>query len=65
MWIARKEQKISKRIKRKSQQIKKYYGYDDRDYKGIRDMENLFVKVAEEGYYKTVKTKSAFNGNYI
>ena len=28
-------------------------------------MENLFVKVVEEGYYKTVKTESAFNGNYI
>ena len=42
----------------------KYYNYDDRDYKGIGDIENLFGEVNED-YYKPGKTKGAFNDNYI
>ena len=38
--------------------------YDDLDYKGIRDIENLFGEVNED-YYKPIKTEGAFNGNYI
>ena len=33
-------------------------------YQGIRDMGNLFGE-ADEDYYKPIKTKSAFNDNYI
>ena len=43
----------------------KYYDYDDIEYKGIRDVENLFNQSTDEDYYKPIKTKSAFNGNYI
>ena len=42
--------------------LKKYY--DDTKYHGIRDIGNLFGEV-DEHYYKPIKTKSAFNGNYI
>ena len=50
--------------------LNKYYGYDDIEYKEIRDVRNLFKKVAfnqstDEDYYKSIKTNSAFNGNYI
>ena len=38
---------------------------DDPDYKGLRKIESLFSKVDEEDYYKPVKSKSAFNDNYI
>ena len=61
---SRKEQTISKKIKRSLSKSKNYYDYDDPDYKGIRDIENLFDEINED-YYKSVKTKSAFNGNYI
>ena len=44
--------------------LKQYQNYDYPDYKGIRDIENLFGKVNED-YYKSVKTKGAFNDNYI
>ena len=37
---------------------------DDFDYFGIRDIENLFDKVNEEGYYEPILVKSSFNGNY-
>ena len=53
----------------------KYCDYDDIEYKGIRDVGNLFNGITfnrvtfnwstYEDYYKPIKTKSAFNGNYI
>ena len=45
--------------------LNKYYDYDDIEYKGIRNVENLFNQSTDEDYYKPLKTKSAFNGNYI
>ena len=38
---------------------------DDPDYEGIRSIENLFGEDNEEDYYKPIKTKDAFNNNYI
>ena len=45
--------------------LNKYYDSDDIEYKGIRDVENLFNGVAfnhstDEDYYKPIKTNSAF-----
>ena len=37
----------------------KHCDYDDIEYRGIRDVKNLF------DYYKPTRTTSAFNGNYI
>ena len=50
--------------------LNKYYDYDDFEYKGIRDAENLFYGVVfnrstDEDYYKPIKTNRDFNGNYI
>ena len=59
-----KNEQYLKQLKENLNKSKKYYDYDDRDYKGIRDIENLFGEVHEEDYYKPVKTKSAFHGNY-
>ena len=44
--------------------LKKYHNYHDPDYREIRDIGNLFGEV-DEGYYKPIKTMSAFNGNYV
>ena len=42
---------------------------NDIEYRGIRDIGNLFNEVAfdkiDKDYYKPIKNKSAFNGNYI
>ena len=48
----------------KVEETKKYPDHDDLDYEGIRDIENLFDEINED-YYKQVKTKIAFNDNYI
>ena len=48
---------------------------DDFEHRNIRDVRNLFARVAlnetafnqliDEDYYRPIKTKNAFNGNYI
>ena len=48
----------------KVEETKKYPDHDHLDYEGIRDIENLFDEINED-YYKPVKTKIAFNDNYI
>ena len=45
--------------------LKTYYDYDDVEYKEMRDLGNLFIQSIDEDYYKPIKPKSAFNGNYI
>ena len=45
-------------------QLKKYYDYNDTEYQGIRDIGDLFDEI-DEDYYRPIKTKSAFNANYI
>ena len=44
---------------------KNYHDYDDIEYKGIRDVKDLFYLSINEGYYKPIITKCAFNNNYI
>ena len=41
-----------------------YRDNNDLDYKGVRQIENLFSEISED-YYKPMKTKGAFNNNYI
>ena len=45
--------------------LKKYHDYDDAEYKGMRDVGNLFIQSIDEDYYKPIRTKIAFNDNYI
>ena len=49
--------------------FKKYRFKDDFKYRNIGDIRNLFKGVSlnetDENYYRPIRTKSAFNGNYI
>ena len=45
--------------------LKKYYDYDDIEYRGIRDVKNLFDLSIDEDYYKPIRTIDNFNSNYI
>ena len=42
-----------------------FYDYDDAEYRGIKDIENLFDLSITEDYYKSIIVKSAFHNNYI
>ena len=44
---------------------KKYYDYDDDEYRVIKDIEGLFDLSIGEDYYKPIITKGTFNNNYI
>ena len=45
----------------------KYYDYDDIEYKGIREVQNLFNLSNDEDYYKPISTITVFDNknNYI
>ena len=44
---------------------KKYYDYDDIEYRGIRNVKDLFDLSIDEDYYQPIITKGAFNSSYI
>ena len=45
-------------------ELKKYYDYDDIEYKGIRDVQNFFTLSIDEDGYMPIRT-SGFNCNYM
>ena len=44
--------------------LDKYHYYDDFEYKGIKDIENLFKISIDTDYYKPKLNKSGYNKNY-
>ena len=44
---------------------RKYYDYDDIEYRGIRNVRDLFDLSINEDYYKPIIARGAFNGSYI
>ena len=42
-----------------------YYDYDDTEYRGIRNVRDLFDLLIDEDYYKPIIARGAFNGSYI
>ena len=44
--------------------LDKYHDYDDFEYKGIKDRENLFKISIDKDYYKPKLNKSGYNKNY-
>ena len=72
LYNIEKQRKIS--IKRTSKyldesdkrilRLDKYYDYDDFEYKGIKDIENLFKISIDKDYYKPKLNKSGYNKNY-
>ena len=63
----KKVEKLLKKLKEEDlNRLEKhqYNDNDDLDYKGTRQIENLFDKI-NENYYKPIKTKGAFNNNYM
>ena len=51
---------LDKRILRLDQ----YHDYDDFEYKGIKDIENVFKISMDKDYYKPKLNKSGYNKNY-
>ena len=47
-------------LEESSSKLKKYYDYDDTEYKGIRDVGNLFNQSLDDDYYEPIKITSFF-----
>ena len=45
--------------------LKKYYDYEDTEYKVIRGVKDLFDLLIDEDYHKPIITNGAFNNYYI
>ena len=63
----KKTEKFFKKLKEEDINRSEKHRCRDNDnlyYKGIRQIENLFDEINED-YYKPIKTKGAFNNNYI
>ena len=58
-------QKNLLKLEKSLSKSKKYYDYDDVEYKGIRDVKDLFDLSTDEDYYKPIITKGSFNNSYI
>ena len=44
---------------------KKYYDYDDIEYRGVRNVRDLFDLSIDEDYYRPIIARGAFNSSYI
>ena len=65
---ALKMKKIEKNLKLEKNLSKPKRCYDteyDTEYKGIRNVKNLFDLSIDEDYYKQIITNGAFHNNYI
>ena len=62
----KKVEKFFKKLKENLNRLEKHQYNDngDLDYKGVRQIENLLDKI-NENYSKPIKTKGAFNNNYM
>ena len=62
-----KAEEFLKKLKEDLNKLKRhqYNIIEDIDYKGIKEIENLFNKINEEDYYEPIKTKHTFDDDYI
>ena len=52
-------------LEKKLIELKKYHDHDDDEYRGIKDIKDLFKLPIDEDYYKPVLSKSGCNENYL
>ena len=62
---SKKTKKYLLKLEEKLSRLKKYYDYGDTEYKGIKDVKDLFDSLTDEDYYKPIIVNGAFNNNYI
>ena len=60
-----KTNKYLDELRKKMLKLDKYHNYDDYEYKGIKDIKDLFKLSIDKDYYKPILVKSGYNGNYV
>ena len=46
-------------------ELEKYHDHDDSEYRGIKNIKDLFKLPIDKDYYKPILVKSGYNNNYI
>ena len=62
---SKKAKKYLNKLEERIYKLNKYYDYDDAEYRGIKEINNLFDLSIREDYYKPIIVNDAFNNNYI
>ena len=62
---SKKTNKRLNELEKKLIELKKYHNHDDEEYRGIKDIKDLFKLSINEDYYKPVLSKSGYNENYL
>ena len=61
----KKNRKYLDELDEKIRTLDKYYHHDDFEFRGIRNIQDLFKSSIHEDYYKPTLVKSGYNSNYI
>ena len=61
---SKKTNKRLSELEKKILELEKYRDHDDYEYKGIKDIKDLFKLSIDEDYYKPILVKSGYNKNY-
>ena len=62
--IVKKKSKYLDELDKRILRLDKYHDYDDYEYKGMKDKENLFKILIDKDYYKPKLNKNGCNKNY-
>ena len=62
---SRKTSKYLDELDKRILELDKYHDYDDHEYRGIKDIEDLIRVSIDKDYYKPKLTKSVYNSNYV
>ena len=63
---SKRTKKYLDELDKKILKLDRYYrDYDDYEYKGIKDVKDLFKLSVDKNYYKPILVKSGYNGNYV
>ena len=63
-FTSKRTSKYLGELDKRKLRLNKYHDYDDFEYKGIKDIENLFKISIDKDYYKPKLNKSGYNKNY-
>ena len=63
--ITKKTSKYLDKLDKRIQELDKYQDYDDFEYKGIKDIEDLFTITIDEDYYKPKLVNSGYKNKYV
>ena len=61
---SKKTNKRLNELEKKLLELQKYRDHDDYEYKGIKDIKDLFKLSIDEDHYKPILVKSGYNTNY-